>query len=119
MNPFRLAGLPMKMIYSTKGFFALLLFSIFVAVPLPVFSAPVLVDEGTLPTCGNTGRYPSMLMIDGRQVISYYNYSSGNLMFARNTVQPPVVSWRVFTLDAAGDAGKYPSLVVVNGNPAI
>lgn len=63
----------------------------------------------TIVDSGNVGQYCSLAIDnEGYPCISYYNSSSGNLQFARNSS----TGWNIEVVDDAGNIGGYTSLAL-------
>ncbi len=77
-----------------------------------------------IDTAGDTGVWPSMLLVEGHPAIAYCDFNAtaledGDLMYVRAN-DPQGSTWGTPVLvDSSGDTGHEPSLVLVNGNPAI
>jgi len=66
-----------------------------------------------------TGQYNSLLEVDGRPAVAYYNASLGDLEFVRAD-DALGSSWgSPVTVDSTDNVGWYASLAVVDGRPAI
>ncbi|OSZ79139.1 hypothetical protein CAP35_13060 [Chitinophagaceae bacterium IBVUCB1] len=65
------------------------------------------------------GQYNSITLVNGNPAMSYYNYTSRDLMYNRATTADGSTWGTPVTVAATGDVGTYTSLAVVNGNPAI
>jgi hypothetical protein len=78
---------------------------------------PIAVD-----TTGQVGEHCTLLVVNGRPAISYYQYSDAsgsavsNLKYVRATDADGTAWGSPLTLD---NGGRYHSMIIVNGNPAI
>jgi hypothetical protein len=66
------------------------------------------------------GRYASLAILSNTIGISYYDYSNGDLRYARTVDPDGVLGFSAaVTVDTGGDVGLDTSLAVVAGNPGI
>ena len=77
------------------------------------------VTTTTVDSAGTTGLYTSQAVVNGAPAVAYYNASTSDLKYARNSQPDGLGYWSVSTVDTAGTTGLYPSLAIVAGNPAI
>lgn len=70
---------------------------------------------------GIVGMYASMAVIEGKPALSYFDYSNGNLKFARALSDNPASSeeWQVHIVDFNNQVGELTSLAVLAGKPVI
>jgi hypothetical protein len=78
------------------------------------WSAPV-----TIKNPGVVGLFTSLAVVNGNPAISYYDFTNGNLNYARATDDSGTAWDAPVSVDTAGDVGWYSSLAIVSGNPAI
>jgi hypothetical protein len=73
----------------------------------------------TVDATNNVGRYASLQLNGGNPVISYYDFTSGDLKLATCTANCASASptWQITTVDTTG--GQYTSLQLNGGNPVI
>ncbi len=65
------------------------------------------------------GRYSTLLVVDGRPAVAYYNTLSGELMYVRAN-DASGTSWpEPQVVDTEGNNGRYASMSVIDGRPAI
>jgi hypothetical protein len=68
---------------------------------------------------GDTGLSSSLVIVDGRPAISFYDNGKGDLCFVR-AIDSDGDSWaEVQVLDQLGDTGQQPAMALVNGRAAI
>jgi len=70
---------------------------------------------------GDDGLYSSLVDLDGKPAISYYDWSAKNIKFARALVADPTApaQWLITKLDQDGTLCQYPSLALLDGKPLI
>ncbi|MCB1187580.1 hypothetical protein KDL29_10490 [bacterium] len=68
---------------------------------------------------GDTGFYNSMVLVDGKPAIAYYNADNADLMYRRALDEMGKEWAEPQVLDGPGDVGQYASMQVVDGNPAV
>jgi hypothetical protein len=79
------------------------------------WGTPVVVDAST----PGIGLFPSMVVIDGRPAISYFDDENGQLRYVRAANSSGTAWGAPAVVDATAGAGIYPSMAIVNGHPAI
>jgi hypothetical protein len=78
------------------------------------WDTPITIESG-----GIVGLYSSLMVVNGKPAISYYDNTNGNLKYVR-ALDADGLTWGAgITLDVTGNVGQYISLQIVNGNPAI
>lgn len=67
------------------------------------------------------GRYSSLIELDGKPAIAYYNATNGDLRFAYLSGTEPTepTDWTIVTIDSTDVVGQHASLAIIDGNPAI
>lgn len=80
--------------------------------------AGAVVDEGDesisdtgAPVDADTGRYPSLAIVEGIEYIAYYDVANGDLKLAWGTGG----NYSIETIDSEGDVGQWPNLVINEG----
>jgi hypothetical protein len=70
---------------------------------------------------GIVGMYVSMTLVEGKPALSYFDYSNGNLKYARALNENPSGSddWQVHIVDFNYQVGELTSLAVLDGKPII
>lgn len=78
---------------------------------------PVTLDNGV--SSDSRGRYSTLLVVDGRPAVAYYNTLAGELMYVRAD-DASGTSWPAPQIvDTDGNNGRYASMCVIDGRPAI
>lgn len=81
------------------------------------WGTPVVLDDGV--SSDARGRYSSLLMVDGRPAVAYYNIKEGELMYVRAN-DASGASWPTPQIvDTNDNNGRYASMHIVDGKPAI
>ncbi|MBN2080922.1 hypothetical protein JW859_01820 [bacterium] len=75
----------------------------------------------TVDNAGDDGLYSSLIDLDGKPAIAYYDWSAKNVKFARALVADPTLpeQWLITKLDQDGTVCQYPSLALLDGKPLI
>jgi len=70
---------------------------------------------------GIVGMYASMKLVDGKPALSYYDFSNGNLKYARALTDNPASSsdWQIHIVDFNHQVGELTSLALLDGKPII
>lgn len=82
------------------------------------FSNPVIM-ESMNNTGGSAGKYSTLLNVNGRPAITYYDSIHGNLMYVR-AMDSIGMAWNTPVIaDGNNDVGQHSSMSIINGFPAI
>ncbi|MCC7477362.1 PKD domain-containing protein [bacterium] len=76
-------------------------------------------DIATLDDEGDTGRHPSMTIVNGYPAICYFDVSNQRLRYVRATDAAGTGWGTPVTAGAGGGPGQFSSMTVINGRPAI
>ncbi len=81
------------------------------------WDTPVTLDNGA--SSDSRGRYSTLLVVDGRPAVAYYNTASGELMYVRAN-DASGADWPTpQVVDTDGNNGRFASMCIVDGKPAI
>ena len=88
---------------------------------LPSLFTPSSINIATVDSGDNgyVGQRVSMVVVNGKPAMSYFNVSDRNLMFARNSAADGSGTWTITTVDSPGITGVGTALAIINGLPAI
>lgn len=70
----------------------------------------------------NVGISSSMQIINGLPAITYYDFTDGNLKYARSNTANGKGPWNIIIIDSVGDVGQFTSLSnlgMINGYPSV
>lgn len=80
---------------------------------------PPLLLETTTGTGGATGKFSSLLIVNGNPAIAYIDETHSNVMFLRANDALGITWGTPVAIDVNQGLGEYTSLQIVNGNPAV
>lgn len=81
------------------------------------WGTPVTLDNGA--SSDSRGRYSTLLVVDGRPAVAYYNTASGELMYIRANDASGTEWPAPQVVDTDGNNGRFASMFIVDGKPAI
>ncbi|WOO39299.1 hypothetical protein [Rubellicoccus peritrichatus] len=76
-------------------------------------------DSQVVDSSVEVGDYNSVVVLDGKPAISYYENTGGNLKFAINAEADGSGDWTIVYVDWIGQVGSHSEMAVVNGLPFI